>query len=173
MQRLFTQLDALCCPTPRTHHPHDIRKHRKPRVHRPPALDEILKRGEKTWLELKAPDVVIRESTMDEKHHNAGSDFIYKVFDALDGANVRPSNISFTNGHGIGPDFDWTKANTDILSSIQSSIFPYAVHHLRIKSHPTSTASSVPSRNTQRISNPSIFTLATMPYHVSRQWIMA
>ncbi|RDI82360.1 hypothetical protein Vi05172_g7669 [Venturia inaequalis] len=83
-------------------------------------LTENLKSGEKTWLELNAPDVLIRESTIDEKDHNAGNEFVYKVFQALNGANVRPRNLSFINGHGIGPDFDWTKVNTDILSSIQS-----------------------------------------------------
>ncbi|KAE9990885.1 N-terminal kinase-like protein [Venturia inaequalis] len=64
----------------------------------------------KTWFQKHHPDVLLRAIGMDDEDHNAGNEFVYRVLEVLATARAQPEELIFLNGHGLGDNWDWSKA---------------------------------------------------------------
>ncbi|KAE9991049.1 hypothetical protein EG327_000588 [Venturia inaequalis] len=61
-----------------------------------------------TWLTENHPDILLRTMHINEEDHDATNHFVTIVLNALAKADTKPSELTFKDGCGIGPNFRWT-----------------------------------------------------------------
>lgn len=75
--------------------------------------------NDNTWLQKHHPDVLIRQARMDDEDHNAGNEFVYRVFGILSTVGAQPEEFCFMDGHGLGDNWDWSKVDVHSLAHLK------------------------------------------------------